>query len=203
MPDEVLDPLNRLMENMGKEAEKLGMILRDFALHPNPEPGRRPIVTIVCELDPEIVFKDDEQREIDKQFQEMAMREKVEADRQKAEDVRQKLMQEVHGDGGIGLDPNDTPTPTIVTPDGTEIPLPDFVQVGATPDPEKWRVGLVGVDGSLIGQFDTEQEAAEFISTLPSHEDGIYFCDPPDNEDSEVDVSPEELAKWLEEQQGE
>lgn len=165
MPDEVLDPLNRLMENMAKEAEKLGMILRDFALHPNPEPGRRPIVTIVCELDPELVFKDDEQREIDKQFQEMAMREKVEADRQKAEDVRQKLMQEVHGDGGIGLDPN-----------------------------EAEALGLDPIeDADIIADI-----------SLPDGEPQTTDDDEEDGEGIVVEaVSPEELAKWLEEQQGE
>ena len=42
----------------------------------------------------------------------------------------------------------------------------------------EFSVGLVGSgpDGQ-VWRFETEAEAAEFISTLPDHEDGRYYLD--------------------------
>ncbi len=37
---------------------------------------------------------------------------------------------------------------------------------------------------TVIGDFGSEQDAAEFISTLPDHLEGRYNLDPPDSEDS-------------------
>jgi hypothetical protein len=36
-----------------------------------------------------------------------------------------------------------------------------------------------GEQSLFLGDFDTEQEAAEFISTLPEHETGRYNLDGP------------------------
>lgn len=50
---------------------------------------------------------------------------------------------------------------------------------------EPWVVGVTETC-EVLGTFDTEDEAVEFIDTLPNHEDGIYYLDSPTKQETQI-----------------
>lgn len=52
---------------------------------------------------------------------------------------------------------------------------------------------IVGVTETceVLGRFETEQEASEFIGTLSGHEDGRYYLDGPEAEANDSYQSPQ------------
>lgn len=120
MSDNPMAQLSALMQKAGEILKQHGLELHQFAAVPHPDPDGNHMVQIVATIT-EDAFKTDEQKEIDAQFKEIAIREKHEererAAREAAKASREALM-EMMNDGGIGLD--DTPTVGPLSSDDDE-----------------------------------------------------------------------------------
>jgi len=83
-----LDQLGALMAKLAELADGVGLELQGFAIIPNPQPGGPHLAQAILALDPSKVFTSDEDKETDKAFQEIAMRQHADEQKSKIEAAR-------------------------------------------------------------------------------------------------------------------
>lgn len=108
-PEQFLVQLSKIMEELGKIVTDLGLEMQTFALIPNPDPTVRPMIQTIMILDPATAFVSKEQRDTDKQFEEIRIQMHAEEQRQKILDAQQATKDSLRdlidgGSKGIGLD---------------------------------------------------------------------------------------------------
>jgi hypothetical protein len=102
MAEDPRPALTQLRKALGDATEEIGLPLEGFVIIDDPDHGH--ICQAAFHFDPEIAFATPEQREIDRQFAEMALAEQEEAVKKRVAEVTRQTLEKLDTSDGIGLD---------------------------------------------------------------------------------------------------
>lgn len=158
MAENPMEQLATLMEKLGEVAAEKGLTLEGFAAIPS-KPGGPHLIQAIFGLNPEVAFTSQEERDMEQQFKEIALRERIQAHEDDVERIRRESIQklaDIEGLGakkGIGLDEEEEPPPPPPPSDTPEAIIPD-------PEPVEKSIDEMSIDEMLaqMNKLDGEGE---------------------------------------------